>query len=108
MTITEVVCRAHHLWLLELTHGQWLYRNMHVHGAFTWRYCDKEERRYGERRIDSIDLDHDHIKIRGEDLTEEDRYLLGINLEEVDSSSGEDSYWPLQGGFLTTWCCRGA
>jgi hypothetical protein len=65
---------------------------MHVHGAFTWRYCDKEERRYEERRIDS--LDPDHIEIRGEGLTEEDRYLLEIYLEELDSSSGEDSYWP--------------
>ena len=38
----------------------------------------------------------DHIELGWEGLGEEDKYLLEINLEELDTSSGEDqTYWLL-------------
>ena len=38
----------------------------------------------------------DHIEIGGEGLAEEDKYLLEINLDDLDTSSGEDqTYWLL-------------
>jgi hypothetical protein len=75
--------------LLEVTHGQWLYRNVHVHDIFT-----------GERarmRKEEIRKELEYqIALGGEELEEEDQYLLEINLEDLDSATGEDQvYWLL-------------
>jgi hypothetical protein len=38
----------------------------------------------------------DQLELGGEGLDEDDRFLLEINLEELDTSSGEDqAYWLL-------------
>jgi hypothetical protein len=75
--------------LLEVTHGQWLYRNMHVHDALTG---DIVTRRKEDIRRELLD----QIAIGGAGLEEEDKYLLEINLDELDTSSGEEqTYWLL-------------
>ena len=76
--------------LLEVTHGQWLYRNMHVHDATAGMEATarKEEiQRFIEDQLE-----------RGEEgLDERDHYLLEINLEDLETSTGEDQhYWLLQ------------
>ena len=73
--------------LMETTHGQWLYRNVQVHDASTGALATarKEELR---RAIE------DELAIGGEGLAEEDLYLLEINLDNLDTTSGEDqAYW---------------
>ncbi len=75
--------------LLEVTHGQCLYQNVHVHDIFT-----------GERarmRKEEIRKELEYqIALGGEELEEEDQYLLEINLEDLDSATGEDQvYWLL-------------
>jgi hypothetical protein len=75
--------------LLEVTHGQWLYRNVHVHDILTG---DIATRRKEDIRRELLD----QIEIGGEGLVEEDKYLLEINLDELDTSSGEEqTYWLL-------------
>ena len=75
--------------LLEVTHGQWLYRNVHVHDILTG---DIATRRKEDIRRELLD----QIEIGGEGLAEEDKYLLEINLDELDTSSGEEqTYWLL-------------
>jgi len=73
--------------LLEATHGQWLYRNIDVHDAVVGelaRRSKAEIRRELEQQIE----------LGGEGLEEEDRYLLEINLGELENSTGEDqAYW---------------
>jgi hypothetical protein len=75
--------------LLEVTHGQWLYRNVHVHDAIMG---DIATRRKEDIRQELLD----RIEIGGAGLAEEDMYLLEINLDELETSSGEEqTYWLL-------------
>ena len=73
--------------LLECTHGQWLYRNVVVHDAMsgTLATARKEEI---QRAIE------EQQSIGTQDLQEEDHYLLEVNLENLEVSSGErQEYW---------------
>jgi hypothetical protein len=75
--------------LLEVTHGQWLYRNVHVHDIFTGERARMQKEEIWK------ELEY-QIALGGEELEEEDQYLLEINLEDLDSSTGEDQvYWLL-------------
>ena len=75
--------------LLEATHGQWLYRNIQVHDIVPGTYAvrRKEEiRREMQMQLDMV----------VEDLEEEDKFLLEINLDDLDNTSGEaQEYWLL-------------
>jgi hypothetical protein len=75
--------------LLEVTHGQWLYRNVVVHDRTAG---DLVTRRKEEIR----DALEEQMELGEEGLAEEDRFLLEINLDELDNSTGEDqTYWLL-------------
>ena len=75
--------------LLEITHGQWLYRNVVVHDRTTG---DLVSRRKEEIR----DALEEQLELGEEELAEEDRFLLEINLDDLDNSTGEDqTYWLL-------------
>lgn len=75
--------------LLEITHGQWLYRNIVVHNAMagTLATARKEELQLEIEAQQALGL---------QDLQEEDQYLLEINLEDLEHTSGErQEYWLL-------------
>lgn len=73
--------------LMEVTHGQWLYRNVHVHDAVSGSLANAKKEEL-KRAI------KDELALGGEGLAEEDLYLLEINLDELDTSSGESQiYW---------------
>jgi hypothetical protein len=73
--------------LLEVTHGQWLYRNVHVHDMV------KGERAMTRKAEIRRELEY-QLMLGGEGLAEEDEYLLEINLDDLDNSTGEDQiYW---------------
>ena len=75
--------------LLEVTHRQWLYRNVHVHDALTG---DIASRRKEDLRKEL----EDQMEIGGAGLAEEDMFLLEINLNDLDTTSGEEQiYWLL-------------
>jgi hypothetical protein len=69
--------------LLEVTHGQWLYRNVHVYDFKTGDLASKRKEEL-RRALE------DQIELGGEGLAREDEYLLDINLDDLDDSSGED------------------
>ena len=75
--------------LLEVTHGQWLYRNVlvhdHVSGVLT------------TQRKEHLQTEIVHqLLLGGEGLEEEDRFLLEINMEDLETTSGEtQEYWVL-------------
>lgn len=73
--------------LLEVTHGQWLYRNVHVH--------DRINGEKAMQRKESLRKElESQIALGGDGLEEEDQYLLEINLGDLDNSTGEDqTYW---------------
>ena len=75
--------------LLEITHGQWLYRNVMVH--------DKSAGDLATRRKEEIRRElEEQLALGGEGLDEDDMFLLEINLDDLDSSTREDQeYWLL-------------
>ena len=76
--------------LLEVTHGQWLYQNVHVHDA-TFGVAATARKQEIQKFIE------DQLDLGGEGLEEKDHYLLKINLEDLETSSGEDQHdWLLQ------------
>ena len=77
------------IWLLEITHWQWFYWNVMVHGRTAG---DLDTKRKGEIRMAL----EDQLELGEEGLEEDDRSLLEINLDDLDTSSGEDqTYWLL-------------
>jgi hypothetical protein len=76
-------------WLLEITHGQWLYRNYIVHDPVSGAIVTARK----EELL--LEIEHQH-KLGDTGLLEEDKYLAKVNLEEMESSLGErQHYWLL-------------
>ena len=69
--------------LLEYTHGQWLYRNVHVHDAVSGTLANQKKEKLRQKITEYLDIAEDEI-------AEEDKYLLEINIGKLDESSGED------------------
>jgi hypothetical protein len=75
--------------LLKITHGQWLYRCIQVHESATGtlRTARKEEL---QREIEA------QQDMGSAGLLEDDQFLAEVNLEDLESSSGErQEYWLL-------------
>jgi len=75
--------------LMECTHGQWLYRNVVVHDA-----SQGMERTLQKKQIrDEI---RQQLELGEEGLSEEDQYLLEINLSNMEGTAGKkEEYWLL-------------
>jgi hypothetical protein len=73
--------------LLEATHGQWLYRCMQIH--------DRVPGTQATARKEEIQLAIEaHQEMGMEDLLEKNQYLAEVNLEDLESTSGErQEYW---------------
>ena len=73
--------------LLEATHGQWIYRNVQIHDsvAGTQATLRKEE----------IQLEiEEQMDMGTGDLLEEDRWMMEVNLGDLETTSGEqEEYW---------------
>ena len=75
--------------LMEVTHGQWLYRNVHVHDFMTGVHATQRKEAL-QREIE------DQIELGGEGLEDADKYLLEINLDDLETTSGDtQEYWLL-------------
>jgi hypothetical protein len=75
--------------LLEVVHGQWLYRCVQTHDKIrgTLATASKEEL---QREIEV------QMEKGWSELLEEDQYLAEVNLEDLENSSGESQrYWLL-------------
>lgn len=74
---------------MEVTHNQWLVRNVQVHDAIGKDQAIRRKEEIRQAIQDQLDLGE-------EGLAEEDRYLLEINLDALDTSTGEtQEYWLL-------------
>jgi hypothetical protein len=73
--------------LLEITHGQWLYRCMQVHDKLHGTLITT-------RKVDlQTQIEEEIDKVWG-DLLEEDEYLAEVNLEDLENTNGErQEYW---------------
>ena len=75
--------------LLECTHGQWLYRNVHVHDSVSGAIALQQKEEIQHEIEKQQDLGE-------EGLTAEDHYLMEVNLEDLETTSGEkQEYWLL-------------
>ncbi len=72
--------------LLEITHGQWLYRNYIVHDPVSGPIATAEK----EEILVEIERQR---KLGDAGLLEEDKYLAEVNLEEMSTSSGEPQHF---------------
>jgi hypothetical protein len=73
--------------LIEITHGQWLYRNVVVH--------DKTAGDLATRRMEEISTAlEDQFAMGEEGLEEDDRFLLDVNPDKFQNTTREDQeYW---------------
>ena len=75
--------------LLEATHGVWIYRNILMHDSTSGMLVSKEK----EHLLREIEK---QMELGGEGLAEHDKWMLEVNLGEMDISTGEkESYWLL-------------
>ena len=75
--------------LLEVTHGQWLYRNVVVHDATAGRLALT-------RKEEILSQIEEQMARGGEDLLEADQYLMEVNLDGIDGVHGaHHEYWLL-------------
>jgi hypothetical protein len=75
--------------LLEATHGVWIYRNITIHDSVSGMVATRGK----EQLNKEIEL---QIEQGGEGLAGEDRWMVEVNLDNLDQSSGErESYWLL-------------
>jgi hypothetical protein len=75
--------------LLEATHGIWIYRNITIHDRISGLVATKGKEQLNKEIEQQIEQG-------GEGLAEEDRWMLEVNLGNIDKSSGEkESYWLL-------------
>ena len=72
-----------------MTHGQWLYRNVQVHNAIAGTRVTRRKEQI-QRKIEH------QLELGATGLLQEDRYLMEINLEDMESTLGErQEYWLL-------------
>eukprot|EP00804_Cyclotella_cryptica_P003924 CCRYP_016117-RA/>CCRYP_016117-RA protein AED:0.75 eAED:0.75 QI:0/-1/0/1/-1/1/1/0/1178 len=73
--------------LLEATHGVWIYRNIMMHDSTAGLIATKDK----EHLLQEIE---NQMELGGEGLAEHDKWMLEVNLSEMDTSTGEtESYW---------------
>ena len=72
--------------LLEIIREQWLYRNVQVH-CFVSGLEAVERKEEVQREIKY------QILLGGTGLDKQDRYLLEINVEDLETPSGDDQYY---------------
>ena len=68
--------------LLEAMHGQWLYRNVVVHDLVGGLEAVKRKQEL------QVEIER-QMELGGDGLDKQDEYLLEINLEGMERSSGE-------------------
>ena len=75
--------------LLEVTHGQWIYRNLLVH--------DKLSGVLATEKKEDLQKEIQRQQELGEEgLDEQDKFLLEIKLDDLEETSGEyQEYWLL-------------
>ena len=75
--------------LLELTHGMWIYRNVVVHDELEGFYAVQGREKL-QRAIE------EQQALGDENLREEDKWLLEVNLSDLDEAAGvQEAYWVL-------------
>ena len=82
-------------WLLEITHGQWLYRNFMVHNPVSGTIATGKK----EELLLEIERQWD---LGDAGLLEKDKYLAKVNLGDLETTLGErQHYWLL--AIKTAW-----
>jgi hypothetical protein len=75
--------------LLEVTHSMWIFRNLSIHDPTTGILATQRK----ERIMDEVDYQQE---LGGDSLREEDKWLLEVNLGDLEHSNGErEAYWVL-------------
>ena len=77
------------VWLLEVTHGQWVYQNIQAHDEVSGTLCTQEKEQL------QVDIE-DQMELGFKGFVDMDRLLALVLIEDLESSSGEQQeYWLL-------------
>jgi len=75
--------------LLEIAHGQWIYRNFVVHDSIAGTLATQA------KEVLQAEIET-QLELGGDGLLEEDKYLLEVNLGNLEESTGDtQAYWLL-------------
>ena len=75
--------------LLEIAHGQWIYRNFVVHDRVAGTLATQS------KEVLQAEIET-QLELGADDLLEEDKYLLEVNLGNLEDSTGDtQAYWLL-------------
>ena len=73
--------------LLEITHGQWLYRNVQIHDSVSGTHVTLRKEEI-QREIE------EQMELGPAGLLEEDQWMMEVNLKDLETTSGEqEEYW---------------
>ena len=72
--------------LLEVTHGQWIFRNLMVHDSISGILVTKDK---GELQL-AIEQQKE---LGGDGLAEHDKWMLEVNLDDLERTTGETQYY---------------
>ena len=73
--------------LIEITHGQWIYRNLQVHDAVTGELVTKKKEEL-QAEIEK------QMELGNAGLLPKNKFLAEVNLQNLENSSGERQfYW---------------
>lgn len=76
--------------LLEVTHNQWLYRNVNVHDSVSGDISSQQKEEIQH------EIGKKQQELGRESLTMEDHYLMKVNLDDMETTSGErQEHWLL-------------
>ena len=82
---------------LEIAHGQWIYRNIVVHNSISGTLATQA------KEVLQAEIET-QLEMGADDLLDEDKYLLEINLGNLEDSAGDtQAYW-----LLAIWAAREA
>ena len=72
--------------LLEVTHGQWIFRNLMVHDSVSGVLVTKDK--------EELQLEIEKQKeLGGEGLAEQDKWMMEVNLGDLEKTTGESQYY---------------
>ena len=75
--------------LLEIAHGQWIYRNFVVHDSISGTLATQA------KEVLQAEIET-QLELGADDLLDEDKYLLEVNLGNLEDSAGDtQAYWLL-------------
>jgi hypothetical protein len=72
--------------VIVVTHGQWIFRNLMVHDSVSGTLVTKDK--------EDLQLEIEkQNELGGDGLAEQDKWMMEVNLDDLESTTGESQYY---------------